>query len=85
MFELPGSRIEPGMTTKNKYSKAVFDFIFILTRRLGSDPPALPTQEVVEEVDNNPSYLSGDFAKKGKRQMEENEQAVSDDQFLLQA
>ena len=32
MFELPGSRIESGMTTKNKYPKAVFDFVFVLNK-----------------------------------------------------
>ena len=29
-FELPGSRIESGMTPKNKYSKLVLNFIFVL-------------------------------------------------------
>jgi hypothetical protein len=27
-----GSRIESGMTTKNKYPKAVFDFVFVLNK-----------------------------------------------------
>jgi hypothetical protein len=32
MFELPGSRIESGMTAKNKYSKVVINSIFVLNR-----------------------------------------------------
>src|SRR4030042_4206016 len=37
-FELPGSRIESGMTKKNKYLKAAFDFISILSCHLSWPP-----------------------------------------------